>query len=173
MAHHDGVGAELFHHWVVQHAVQVGALDREVQLAVAGVAAPGLAEDEMAVPVEVGELARLDAEPAERVEQAEPRQGADRVRLHVDADAARHEILGQLADAAGDAFAMQGEVDGQFADAAAENDDLYVAVRVASVTRRRAPEGAPSGTRGRDLPAYSRSQWQAISTFRSARSSSM
>src|SRR5476649_1480589 len=111
---------------VEQRLVQVGAMDRELRPAVAGVAAARLLEDELAMAAVEGELARLDAKRGERLLQAELRQFAHGMRQEVDADAERHHLRHRFEDAARDAGLVQAERQRQPADTAAHDQDVCV-----------------------------------------------
>ena len=74
---------------------------------VAGIAAAGLLEDELAVLVEPDELFRLDAARADTRLDAELGQPAHGVRQQVDADAERLQLGGRFVHAASNARLVQ------------------------------------------------------------------
>ena len=109
---------------VGQDLVQVGAMDGEMRVFVAGEAAAGLGEDGLAVPVEIGEFARLDAIALQGRLEAQRGQLPDRVRQHVDADAERPELRRGFVHPTGQAPGMKRQRQGKAADSAP--DDEYV-----------------------------------------------
>ncbi len=104
--------------------MQIGAMEGVVGKIVAGVAPAGLAVDQLAVLVEEGELARLDADARDRLAQPQLEEPAHRVREKIDADPERLKVAGDLVHAAGDAVRVQVKREREPADAAAYDCDF-------------------------------------------------
>src|SRR6185503_19137584 len=164
-----------------QHAVQVGAMDRELRPVVAGVAAGRLAVDELPVAVVEGRFAGGNGDPRERLLQAERAHLARGVRQQVHAHAHRLDLRGGLVNARRNTRAMQHERESQAADAGADDGHFHLAPpseRVMSSAARRtasfmrptarlskrwrgpvsvsAPASAPPGRKaGQEMPATS------------------
>ncbi len=124
VGHDDGVRADARLDRVVEHGVQIGAMEGVVGKIVAGVAPAGLAVDQLAVLVEEGELARLDADARDRLAQPQLEQSAHRMREKIDADPERLKVAGDLVHAAGDAVRVQVKREREPADAAAYDCDF-------------------------------------------------
>ena len=111
-------GAETVHDRVKQDRVKIGPVDRKMRVLVTGEATARLREDGLAVPVEIGEFARLHAVSPQFRFEAEPGQRADRVGQHVDADAERFEFGHRFVDLARLAAGMERKRQGQTANPA-------------------------------------------------------
>src|SRR5262245_33738002 len=110
-----------------QHLVQVGAMDGKLRPVVAGVATARFLVDELAMPAEEGELARLDGAGYERVLQAKLAQLAHGMWQQVDADAERMDLRCRLEYTARDASLVQAERQREPADAAAHDQHIGIA----------------------------------------------
>ena len=110
-----------------QHALQVGAQQRDVRPQVAGRLAERLAIDELAVPGEEGVVLRLAGGRDQRVLEPERAQLLHRMRADVDADAERPHFGRGLEhpDAARHARGVQRQRQRQPADAAADDDRVH------------------------------------------------
>jgi hypothetical protein len=92
----NGVMAEPLLDGAVDHALQPAAVDRELRNVVAGIDAAGFAPDFLTMAVEIVKLVGADRDIIERLQQAEPREFADRMRQGVDANAEFPDRVGLL-----------------------------------------------------------------------------
>ena len=110
---------------LIDHALQLAAMDRELRHVEARVGAAQLAPDLLPEAVEVEQLVGADRDRVEPLQQAELLQLLDGVRQRVDADAELADAVGLLVDLAVDAARMQHQRGGQPAHASADNDGLH------------------------------------------------
>src|SRR5712691_7635243 len=139
VGHDYGVRADARADRVVEHGVQVGAMERVVGKLVAGAAPAGLAVDQLAVLVEERELTRLDADARDRFAEPQLEQPAHRVREKIDADPERLELGGGLVYPAGNAAAVQVKREREPADAAAYDRDFQFPSSSKEASRRPIP----------------------------------
>ena len=92
----DCVCAEPLLDGAVNHALQPAAMNRELRHVVAGIEPTRLAPDFLAMAIEVIQLVGANRDGVERIEQAEARELADRMRQRVDADAEFADRVGLL-----------------------------------------------------------------------------
>ena len=104
--------------------VQVGAVDGELRVGVAGGAAERLAVHELAEAVEEARLVREHGDAGQLAFQAEAGQLRGGVRQDVDADAERAEFRRRFQHQAGNAVAVQAERQGEPPDAAADDQHI-------------------------------------------------
>ena len=83
-------------HRAMENALQIAAANAELRHIVSGVGAAQLLPDRLAEAIAVEQLASSDAGAVELRQQAEPRQNADGVRQHVEADAEFAQLRGLL-----------------------------------------------------------------------------
>src|SRR6185312_3316010 len=110
---------------IEQHAMQIGAMDRDLRPAIARRAAELLLIDELAEAVEESGLGGQHAEPGEVLLNADCIELLHRVRQEIDADAERLELRRRFEDAAGNAAPVQHQRKREPADAAADDEYLF------------------------------------------------
>ena len=117
-------------HRAEQHALQIGAQQRDMRPLMAGRLAERLAIDELAVAREEGVVLRLAGGRDQRVLEPERAQLLHRVRADMDADAERPHLGGGLehADAARRPRGVQRQRQRRAADPAADDDRVHAAI---------------------------------------------
>ena len=110
---------------LIDDALQLAAMDRELRHVEAGIQAAQFVPDGLAEAVGVEQFVGADGDRVEPLEQAELFQFADRVRQRVDADAEFADGVGLLKNLAVDAAGMQHQRRGQAANASADDDDFH------------------------------------------------
>ena len=110
---------------LIDHALQLAAMDRELRHVVAGIEPARLAPDLLAEAVQVEQLVGADRDRVEPLQQPELLQLLDGVRQRVDADPELADAVGLLIDLAVDAARMQHQGGGQPAHASADDDRLH------------------------------------------------
>lgn len=119
------VGTKSFHDRLIEHALELAAMDAELRDVVAGRDAPRLVPDRLAATGHIDLASRANANAIERGQQAEGGERFDRVRLHVDADAKLAHLRGQLEDLRLDSDLVQCQRRGQPADARSRDHDPH------------------------------------------------
>ncbi len=109
---------------IPQHTVQHAAVNAQLRLCIAGVAAAQLAVHELAVAREEAAIEVLDGLAFERVLQPERSEFAHRVGQQRDADAQRLELAHTLEHGAADAALVQRQREGEAGDAAADDRNM-------------------------------------------------
>ena len=134
----DALVADALPRRVEQHRLQIAAVDRELRMRVAGMAAERLGIDQLAEAVEERRLLRRHGDFRERRLEPEPSELRRRVRQEVDADPDGADLRRRLVDEGRDAGAVQRQRERQPADAGADDGDVvhraHSAVMPASFT---------------------------------------
>src|SRR5437763_1372506 len=110
---------------LIDHVLQLAAMDRELRHIEARIGAAQLAPDLLPEAVQVEQLVGADRDRVEPLEQAELFQFLDGVRQRVDADAELADGVGLLVHLAVDAARMQHQRGHKSAYSAANDDGLH------------------------------------------------
>ena len=124
LAQTDRVGAEPLEHGAVQQHLELAAVHRVLRPTVAGEQAASLGVDIVAIAPDQRPFAGLDADAVQHLGvDAEVIELANGVRLQVDTDTERLEVLNRFQHHTGHTDLMEGEGDTQSSDAAPGNED--------------------------------------------------
>src|SRR5271166_1067344 len=110
---------------LMDDALQMPAMNRELRHVIAGIRSARLAPDLLTEAVGVEELECADRDLVEPIEETEFSQFLDRVRQRIDADAELADRFRLLEHLAIEAASMQHERGREAADAATDNDRLH------------------------------------------------
>src|SRR6185295_10913866 len=121
---------------LIDHVLQLAAVDRELRHVEPRVGATQFAPDLLPEAVEVKQLVGADRDRIEALQQPEFLQLLDGVRQRIDADAKLADAVGLLVHLARDAARMQHQRGDKPAYSPADNDGLHA---LKHLTRRRAP----------------------------------